>query len=90
MARTLKDVKVVGGEDKSTVQLSMRIKPDMRELLDDIAEYLHANGTVEMVRSWTTTSATTFQEDARFLAWRREKQRRQAEIAKAREQGRLA
>jgi uncharacterized protein (DUF1778 family) len=72
MARTLKDVKVVGDEDKTTVQLSMRVKQDMRDLLDDIAKYLHANGTVEMVRGWTLDRASQFQNDQRFLAWRRE------------------
>ena len=88
MSRTLKDVKVVGGPPP-TETLSFRIKSDMRQELDLIAEYDHANVATDLVRAWVMDRVSAYSNNPRYLNWKKERAKKLEEEERKHRQGRL-
>ena len=74
MARTLADVKV--SVDNPTKTLSIRVTEEMYDELEIIRKYEQSSNRVELSRSWILERVSAYKDNPRYLAYRREWERK--------------
>ena len=68
MAKTLHEIK----PPPTTLQTTLRLTPEMDKELEIIAKYEQMKGKAEMCKNWVVERVSTYKDNVRYLAFKRE------------------